>query len=300
VCRTGPLGPLCLAREGGARGPVPHHGAVPRTIRGLSLACHPLPSAAVTAFAVAFGLAAGLSAGRLALLGTAVLSGQVSIGWLNDLVDREIDRRAERSDKPLATALVTEGAVRTAVATAAVVCVVASLALGLLPGLLHLAAVASAYSYDLRLKSTVVSWLPFAVSFGLLPCVVTTALPTQPFPSILIVLAGAALGVGAHFANTVKDTEADAVTGVRGVPQRIGPFRSLIVAAMAVVVAGVAIVLLSPDAGAWGSALAAGFTAVGSAALAARGHRRLAFPGLVVAAGLVVVGVVLSGATVAG
>jgi 4-hydroxybenzoate polyprenyltransferase len=255
---------------------------------------------AVTAFATAFGVAAGLSPGRVGLVALAVLAGQLSIGWLNDLVDRDLDRRAARTDKPLATAAVTEALVRRTILGAAVICVVASLALGVLPGLLHLAAVVSAYTYDLRLKSTIVSWLPFAVSFGLLPCVVTTTLATHPFPSPLIIAAGAVLGVGAHFANTVKDAEADALTGVRGLPQRLGPRRSLLVACACVAVAGLAVVLSSPDPVAWASALAAAVAASSAAGLASRGARRLAFPGLVLAAGLVVAGVVLSGARVTG
>jgi 4-hydroxybenzoate polyprenyltransferase len=279
---------------------MPHDGPVLRTIRGLGLACHPLPSAAVTAFGGAFGVAAGLAAGRLALLGVAVLTGQLSIGWLNDLVDRDLDRRAGRRDKPLATAQVSEAEVRVAIGFAVAVCLVASLALGLLPGLLHLAAVASAYSYDLRLKSTPVSWLPFAVSFGLLPCVVTTSLAAQPFPSALIVVAGAALGVGAHFANTVRDTDADALTGVRGLPQRLGPRRSLLVAAASVLVAGVSIVPAAPGAAAWGSALAAALAAGVGAALALRGRPGSAFPGVLLGAGLVLIGVVLSGTRVSG
>ncbi|MFL6100601.1 MAG: UbiA family prenyltransferase [Actinomycetales bacterium] len=270
-----------------------------RTIRGLALACHPMPSLAVTAFAAAFGASAGLPAGTLALLVVAVLSGQLSIGWLNDLVDRDIDRRAGRRDKPLAADTVGQAAVRVALTGAAAICVVASLGLGALPGLLHLGAVASAYSYDVRLKWTAVSWLPFAVSFGILPCVATTSLVHQPFPPFPIILAGAALGVGAHFANTVKDVDADALTGVRGLPQRLGPQWSLVVAAAAVAAAGAAVVAATPRAAAaWVLSLLAVLATVAAAVLAARGLRRLAFPGVVLGAALVVVGVVLSGTAV--
>jgi 4-hydroxybenzoate polyprenyltransferase len=268
---------------------------VARTIRGLAGASHPLPSAAVTAFAGALGAKAGLPAGTLLLLLGAILSGQLSIGWLNDYVDREADRSAGRSEKPLATGSVGDAAVRRALAVAVIVCVVTSLLLGVRPGLLHLAAVASAYSYDLRLKWTALSWAPFAVSFGLLPCVVTTALPGQPFPSPAIVLAGAALGVGAHLANTVKDTESDALTGVRGFPQRIGPRRSLLLAAGCVAVAGVATVVASPHS--W-AARAFAAASIGAAAVVAGAGRRLAFPAIIVAAALVVAGVVLSGGAV--
>ena len=288
-----PVGPLSVQIPDTGRGG--HDGAVLRTIRGLAGASHPLPSAAVTAFAGALGATAGLSAGTLILLVAAVLSGQLSIGWLNDYVDRDADRGAERSEKPLATGAVGAVAVRRAFAVAALVCVVTSLALGLLPGVLHLLAVASAYSYDLWLKWTWLSWAPFAVSFGLLPCVVTTALPGHPLPSPAIVIAGAALGVGAHLANTVKDTETDALTGVRGFPQRIGPRRSLLLAAGGVAVAGVATVVATP--GSWTARICA-VAAIGAAVVVARAGPRLAFPAIIVAAALVVAGVVLSGGAV--
>ncbi len=251
-----------------------------------------MPSLAVTAFATALAVSAGLGAGRVVLLAAAVLTGQLSVGWLNDYVDRDLDRRADRPDKPLAVGSATAGQVRAAFAAAALACVVTSLALGLLPGLLHLAAVASAYSYDLGLKRTMVSWLPFAVSFGILPAVVTTSRPGHPFPPAAIWVAGAALGVAAHLANTVKDTEADARTGVRGFPQAIGPRRSLTLAAAFVAVAGVAVVVATPhSAPAWVFAALALVAAV----LAGVGGRRTAFAGTVAAAALVVVGVVLSG-----
>jgi 4-hydroxybenzoate polyprenyltransferase len=251
-----------------------------------------MPSLAVTAFASALAVSAGLTAGRVVLVASAVLTGQLSIGWLNDYVDRDLDRQAARADKPLATGSASDLQVRTAFAVALVACVVTSLALGLLPGLLHLAAVASAYSYDLWLKRTLASWLPFAVSFGVLPAVVTTSRPGHPFPPPAIWAAGAALGVAAHLANTVKDTEADAQTGVRGFPQAIGPRRSLTLAAAFVALAGVAVVVATPDSVvAWVFAV----LAVVAAVLAGLGGRRTAFGGTVVAAALVVVAVVLSG-----
>src|ERR671932_339878 len=62
--------------------------------RGLVLACHPLPTVAVTAFATAFAAAVGLPAGRVALVALAVLLGQLSIGWGNDWVDAPRDAAA--------------------------------------------------------------------------------------------------------------------------------------------------------------------------------------------------------------
>ena len=91
------------------------------------------------------------------------------------------------------------------------------------PGIAHLAAVALAWSYNLGLKRTVVSPLPYAVAFGLVPVVVAAMLPGAPAPVDVLIIAGVACGVAAHFANTVGDAAEDAMTGVRGLPQRIGP-----------------------------------------------------------------------------
>jgi 4-hydroxybenzoate polyprenyltransferase len=262
------------------------------TLTGLARACHPLPSAAVTAFAAALGLSAGLSGARTILLGAAVLTGQLSIGWLNDYRDRELDRTARRPDKPLATGQATDRSVGAAASAASALCVGTSLGLGWQPGLIHLLAVGSAYSYDLWLKSTVLSWLPFALSFGLLPSVVTTALPDPRLAPAAIWTAGAALGVGAHFANTVKDTAADALTGVRGLPQRIGPRWSLRLGAACVAAAGISLVAADPGSVAEWVCAAVAFVA---ALIALRAPARLAFPGVIVSAALVVAGLVLSG-----
>lgn len=270
---------------------------VTRTARGLLLACHPGPSAAVTAFATALAISAGLGPVRVGLVALAVLSGQLSIGWLNDYIDRDLDTRGGRSDKPLASGQLAAATARAAIVVAALVCLAASLALGLLPGLLHLVAVASAWSYDLALKWSALSWLPFAVSFALLPCVVTTSAPGRPFPPVAIWLAGGCLGVAAHLANTVKDVEVDALTGVRGFPQRLGPRRSLALAAGLVGLAAVALVVADPGDPAAGACAGA---AVVAAVLAGRGPRRLAFGSMVLAAGLVVVGLVASGGAIGG
>ena len=98
--------------------------------------------------------------------------------------------------------------VRTAMLAAAVAVVPLSLLSGLFAGCLHLVAVASAWAYNLRLKATPLSVLPYAVSFGLLPAFVTAGLPGQPVVGWLVA-AGALLGAGAHFANVLPDIDDD-------------------------------------------------------------------------------------------
>ena len=68
----------------------------------LAKACHPLPSAAVTTLTTALAAAAGVRGSLLVLVAAAVLTGQLCVGWVNDLVDRDRDRAVGRHDKPLA------------------------------------------------------------------------------------------------------------------------------------------------------------------------------------------------------
>ena len=217
-----------------------------RGTRSLVAASHPLPSAAVTAFAVAVSAAAGRAPAGALLTGCAVLAGQLSIGWSNDLFDRARDVAAGRSDKPLATGAVDPRTVRVATTVAAVACVPLSLANGLLAGTVHLVAVAGGWAYNLGLKRTWASPLPYAVSFALLTCFITLGLAGSPWPQPWAVAAGALLGVGAHFLNVVPDVDDDLAEGVRGLPQRIGARASAVTGAVLMATAA-ALVTVGPD-----------------------------------------------------
>jgi 4-hydroxybenzoate polyprenyltransferase len=222
----------------------------------------------------ALAAAAGRSVAGVVATGAAVLAGQLSVGWCNDAVDAERDRRSGRRDKPIARGEIGVGQVRRAAGTALVACVPLSLLSGWRAAVVHLVAVLLAWAYDLGLKSTVVSALPYTVAFGLLPAFVTLGLPGAPLPPWWATCAGALLGAGAHFANVLPDLDDDLATGVRGLPHRLGSSTS--------------------------SAAAAGFLVLASAALVLGPGRggssgKLAPTGLVVGAAVVVGGIVLSG-----
>src|SRR3954471_19725707 len=112
--------------------------AVPAPVRGLVVACHPLPCLAVTAFAAGWALSAGLPGPRAGLVALAVLLGQLSIGWCNDAVDAPRDLLAGRPDKPVPAGLVTVRVLWVAALVSLTACVAASLALGLAAGVVHL------------------------------------------------------------------------------------------------------------------------------------------------------------------
>ncbi|MFD8291017.1 UbiA family prenyltransferase [Streptomyces lavendulae] len=214
-------------------------------VGGLVRACHPVPAAGVTLFAGALAAAAGRGPAGTALTAAAVAAGQLSVGWSNDRADLRRDRATGRRDKPLATGALPAAAVTRAAVGALLLCVPLSLAAGPLAGAAHLVGVGAAWAYNLRLKATAASWVPYALAFGLLPAFVTLALPGRPWPPLWLTGAAALLGAGAHFANVLPDIADDLATGVRGLPQRLGARRSAAVAA-GLVLASTACLLLGP------------------------------------------------------
>lgn len=264
---------------------------LPRLVR----ACHPEPTAAVSALAAA--LAASVD-GPWALVGLAFLSGQLSVGWSNDWVDAPRDLAVHRHDKPVVQGLPV-AVVRRAALVALAACVPLSLALGARAGAAHLVAVASAWLYNARLKSTALSWAPYALSFGLVPSVVTLAANTGTAPW-WATAAGALLGVGAHGANVLPDLEDDAATGVRGLPHRLGRGWTSALSGLALVAATVLLATGPGTSGAGATAVALSVLMfAGGLVLGRRPGSRAAFLSVLVVAGLDVALLLLHGADLA-
>jgi 4-hydroxybenzoate polyprenyltransferase len=107
----------------------------------------------------------------------------------------------------------------------------------------HAVALASAWAYNAGLKNSPASALPYVVSFGLLPSIASLARQTPELPAWWVYAAGALLGVAAHFANVLPDFDDDRRTGVRGLPHRIGPAASVMLAVVGIVVAAIAVLI---------------------------------------------------------
>jgi 4-hydroxybenzoate polyprenyltransferase len=272
------------------------------TLRALALAAHLGPTVAVTAVATLLAVSTSMPGGRAALLGTAVLAGQASIGWSNDWLDADRDRAVARADKPVVQGAVQPALLRSAALLAALVAVVLSLLIGIVPGLLLLVLVASGWAYNAGLKRTAASVVPYVTGFGALPAGVVAAAPGGPAAPWWLVAAGGALGAAAHFANVAPDLEDDAATGVRGLPHRLGPRVSALTGAL--LLGGASVVLvLGPDgpptAAGWaGLVLAVPAVAVAALSGTAR-FRRLAFPAVMLLTVLDVALLLLGGAAVA-
>lgn len=212
---------------------------------GLALlrACHPEPTAAVTGLALLLGLAVGAGMGRALLIAATVAASQLAVGWSNDALDAGRDAAVGRTDKPIVAGAIGRRTVALGAVAAGVATALLALATGPVPAAVALLGLLSALAYNWPLKSTVLSVLPYAVSFAALPAFVLLA--GSQTPPVWLLAAGALLGAGAHFANALPDLADDAATGVRGLPHRLGSTGSAGLAA-GLLLATTAILVVAP------------------------------------------------------
>ncbi|HEX7535542.1 MAG TPA: UbiA family prenyltransferase [Dermatophilaceae bacterium] len=89
------------------------------------------------------------------------------------------------------------------------------------------------------------SWLPYAIAFGMLPAVATLSASPARRPAAWALTAGALFGVAAHLANVLRDLGDDVATGIRGLPHRIGA-RATALTAAAILLTASAVILFGP------------------------------------------------------
>lgn len=184
-------------------------------------ASHPVPTFGVTTVSLLLAVAFGVPLSHTVLIVIAVLFNQIAIGLSNDVIDVERDRRAGRTDKPLVT-----GAISLSTAWAVVIgSSIASLALSVLVnpwvGVWQAVFLFSGFTYNVGLKATVLSALPYATGFAALPILVSLGGQPPVWPAWWVIFVGASLGVSAHFANVLPDVDSDSAEGIRGLPQRL-------------------------------------------------------------------------------
>lgn len=168
-----------------------------------------------------------LSSLRIAI---AIFAGQLVVGWSNDLMDYELDKAAGRDRKPLVSGELKVETLRKAIPVAFILAGVLSLIspLGIKGTLIHLLGLLSALAYNFKLKATIFSPIPYAISFGSLPWAVY--LSHGVIPPLWLVLGFVLISIAFHFLNVVKDLSWDIQQGVLGLPQRFGRTKSIAVA----------------------------------------------------------------------
>jgi 4-hydroxybenzoate polyprenyltransferase len=203
-------------------------------VNGLRLASHFGPTLIVTsisltlsffytswqnAFVIAFGVALG----------------QLVVGWSNDLYDYADDLSHQRMNKPLVQGSITRELLTRCLFIMVPVSFLANLLgpLGIKGGLVYMFGIACGVAYNFYFKFNIFSPLPYALAFAALPSSIVIAQNERP--PVWMWLGGALFGVAAHFINVLKDIEQDQISGIGGLPQRMGMRNSIISAAVLIV-----------------------------------------------------------------
>lgn len=212
-------------------------------LSGLRKASHFGPTLIVTA--ISFGFANYYWwEGPGFVIAFGVFTGQLVVGWSNDLYDYADDLTHQRMNKPLVSGLITEEILAKAIKVMLPFSFVANLLgpLGLKGGLVYMLGIACGIAYNFYFKFNWLSPLPYAIAFAALPS--SVAISKGITPPLWMWLGGALLGMAAHFVNVLKDMKADQKSGIRGLPQILGSKKSAIVAIL-LTLAGLTLLLAS-------------------------------------------------------
>jgi 4-hydroxybenzoate polyprenyltransferase len=200
-------------------------------IKGLLKASHFGPTLLVTA--ISFGFATYYWwEGPAYVIAFGVFTGQLVVGWSNDLYDYEDDLKHNRQNKPLVSGVITREFLQRCLRLMVPFSFIANLGgpLGLNGGLVYMLGVACGVAYNFYFKFSFLSPLPFAVAFAALPSCI--AISKNITPPTWMWLGGALFGMAAHFINVIKDMKQDQISEIKGLPQRLGTRKSIVAAAL--------------------------------------------------------------------
>jgi 4-hydroxybenzoate polyprenyltransferase len=207
-----------------------------RKIRGLLKASHFIPSLIVSSIAFAFGVHYWRE-GPAYVIAFTVFTGQLVVGWSNDLYDFADDQKHKRLNKPLVSGLITKEYLRKWLMLMVPFSFLANILgpLGIKGGLLYWLGIGCGVAYNFYFKFTFLSPLPYAVAFALLPSCI--AISQSLTPPVWLWLGGALLGCAAHFINVIKDLDQDRQSNIKGLPQRVGKPASIAIAGVSILLA---------------------------------------------------------------
>lgn len=203
-------------------------------VRGLLKASHFGPTLLVTTISWFFA-AHYWWEGPAFVIAFGVFTGQLVVGWSNDLYDYDDDLRHNRLNKPLVAGSISRGYLTNWLRFMVPFSFAANLLgpLGFSGGLVYMFGISMGVSYNFFFKYNLFSWLPYALAFAALPsCVVISKGLDVP---VWMWLGGALLGVAAHFLNVIKDMDQDRASGIGGLPQRVGARGSIAIALVLII-----------------------------------------------------------------
>jgi 4-hydroxybenzoate polyprenyltransferase len=275
---------------------------VSRGVLGPARLVHPFPSALDAVVTLGLALLARAPADRAALLAMAMLGIQFSIGALNDLVDKPADRIAGRA-KPLVEGRISVRAARAVVAVTGTTGLILAALAGPFAALVALAGYAIGLVYDLRLKASPWSWLPFAAGIPLLPVFAWVgATGRLPGPILWLAAVGVLGGAALAVANALADADRDATSGTATIATVLGRSRSVRLGVLLSLAAGgvamtSVVTLAGVVAGTWLAGAGAVLLAVG-VVLGLRGDLQAAWEVQAIGIGILAIGWVAAITTV--
>ena len=213
-------------------------------LRGLLKASHFGPTLLVTA--ISFGFATYYWwEGPAYVIAFGVFTGQLVVGWSNDLYDYQDDLSHNRKNKPLVSGQITEELLQNWLKWVTPFSFIANLIgpLGVKGGLVYMLGILCGVAYNFYFKFSVLSPLPYAIAFAALPS--SIAISKGITPPVWMWLGGALFGMAAHFINVIKDMKEDQISKIGGLPQRLGSKNSIWVAIILVVLGIAAIIITS-------------------------------------------------------
>ena len=211
--------------------------------KGLRQACHFGPTLIVTAIAFGFGTYYWWE-GPAYVIAFGVFTGQLVVGWSNDIYDYADDLKHNRQNKPLVSGVITKEYLQKWLRFMVPFSFIANLLgpLGIKGGLLYMLGVGFGVAYNFYFKFSIFSPLPFAMAFAALPSCI--AISKDITPPTWMWAGGALFGMAAHFINVIKDMKADQISQIKGLPQRLGSKKSLLTAALLIAL-GITVIIYS-------------------------------------------------------
>jgi 4-hydroxybenzoate polyprenyltransferase len=202
-----------------------------KKLRGLLKASHFGPTLIVTAISWFFA-AHYWWEGPAYVIAFGVFTGQLVVGWSNDLIDYKDDLMHNRQNKPLVAGVISQSYLKHWLTFMVPFSFVANLLgpLSFKGGLVYMFGISMGVAYNFYFKFNIFSWFPFALAFAALPSCI--AISKGVTPPVWMWLGGALLGSAAHFINVIKDMDQDRASGIGGAPQRIGKRNSIVAAAL--------------------------------------------------------------------
>jgi len=200
-------------------------------LRGLLKASHFGPTLIVTTISWFFA-AYYWWEGPAYVIAFGVFTGQLIVGWSNDLYDYKDDLMHNRQNKPLVSGVISHNFLTKWLLFMVPFSFVANLLgpLGFKGGLVYMFGISMGVAYNFYFKFNVFSWFPYAMAFAALPS--SIAISKEVTPPVWMWLGGALFGSAAHFINVFKDIDQDRASGIGGAPQRLGKPGSIVAAVL--------------------------------------------------------------------